>query len=277
MAAGVQRPFLKWAGGKFRVLPHILQALPDGKRLIEPFVGSGALFLNTDYRSYQLADINPDLINLYQTLQKDGANFIDYVARYFTAVHNQVEKFYQHRERFNLLRVNNKRQQKEKAALFLYLNRHGYNGLCRYNSKGLFNVPFGRFKLPYFPVKEMLAFHLKAQTAEFVCADFRQVMAAAKRGDVVYCDPPYVPLSRTASFTAYAYTSFTAEAQQDLANAAARLSKKQIPVLISNHDTNETRLLYQQAAILHFPVRRFISCNGTKRLHANELLAHYAV
>lgn len=257
------------------MLPHILSALPEGKRLIEPFTGSGAVFLNTQFKSYVLADINPDLINLFRVLQSDGEKFIDYASHYFSAEKNTAEAFYQCRDRFNSISVSAKRTQKEKAALFLYMNRFGYNGLCRYNSKGIFNVPFGQYKKPYYPAKEMLAFHEKAQAAEFVCADFREVMSKAKKGDVVYCDPPYVPLNKTANFTAYATESFSASEQSDLASVAASLKKKKIPVLISNHDTIETRKLYDAALLISFPVRRFISCNGTKRHNASELLAAY--
>ena len=270
-----QRPFLKWAGGKFRVLPHILLALPPGKRLVEPFVGSGAVFLNTEFESYRLADINPDLIGLYQTLQGQGEAFIDYAQRWFTAKNNSAERYYALREKFNKLDIGKDKDRREKAALFLYLNRHGYNGLCRYNSDGGFNVPFGKFKAPYFPAEEMRAFHQKSQRAEFVCADFRSVMKAAKKNDVVYCDPPYVPLTATASVTAYARSAFGPTEQFDLAAAADMLRRKNVPVLISNHDTPITRELYQSAELTAFPVRRFISCNGTRRNHASELLARY--
>lgn len=270
-----QRPFLKWAGGKFRVLPHILAAMPAGKRLIEPFVGSGAVFLNTEFEHYRLADINPDLIGLYQLLQEQGDDFIHYAQRWFVAKNNESERYYALRQKFNSLTIDKAKERREKAALFLYLNRHGYNGLCRYNSDGGFNVPFGRFKAPYFPADEMRAFHLKSQRAEFVCADFRTVMKTAKRNDVVYCDPPYVPLTATASFTAYARSAFGPTEQADLAEAADMLRRKQVAVLISNHDTPITRALYQSAALTAFPVRRFISCNGTRRNNASELLARY--
>ncbi len=275
-----QRPFLKWAGGKFRVLPHILLALPPGKRLLEPFVGSGAVFLNTEFDTYRLADINPDLIGLYQTLQVQGEDFIEYAQRWFTAKNNSAERYYALREKFNKLgpcleKASKEKDRREKAALFLYLNRHGYNGLCRYNSDGGFNVPFGRFKAPYFPADEMRAFHHKSQRAEFVCADFRSVMKMAKKNDVVYCDPPYVPLTATASFTAYARSAFGPTEQFDLAAAADALRRKTVPVLISNHDTPITRELYQSATLTAFPVRRFISCNGARRSNASELLARY--
>ncbi|MCW9023875.1 MAG: Dam family site-specific DNA-(adenine-N6)-methyltransferase [Gammaproteobacteria bacterium] len=262
------RPFLKWAGNKFRIIERIKNRLPPGKRLIEPFTGSGAVFLNTNYPHYLLCDSNPDLINLYNLLKEEGPKFIRYCKRYFNGDHNNSESYYQLRERFNL--QTNIRQ---RAALFIYLNRHGYNGLCRYNSKGGFNVPFGRYIKPYFPEKEMLSFHKKAQNAEFKIATFEQTINASKKGDVIYCDPPYAPLSNSADFTSYSPGGFSIQEQRDLAELAVQTSKRNIPVLLSNHDTEFTRKVYDKAKIEHFYVRRYISCNGKKREHAGEVLA----
>ena len=151
------RPFLKWPGNKYRCLASIIPALPKSNRLIEPFAGSGAVFLNSHYADYLLGEKNIHLIRLYQHLQNDKDNFIDYCAQWFQSKFNQKEAFYQLRRRFN--ESNN---HKLKSALFLYLNRHGYNGLCRFNLKGEFNVPFGSYIKPYFPVVEMQHFHQKA-------------------------------------------------------------------------------------------------------------------
>jgi len=138
------RPFLKWAGNKYQILHRIQQHLPAGKRLVEPFVGSGALFLNSDYERYLLADSNLDLINLYNLLKKEGPNFIEYCQGLFVDKHNNPDIYYQYRLEFNT--TNDVRR---KSALFIYLNRHGYNGLCRYNSKGGFNVPFGLYLIKH--------------------------------------------------------------------------------------------------------------------------------
>ena len=217
---------------------------------------------------YFLSDSNADLINLYQVLQEEGAYFVQYCRGYFTPATNREEEYYRLRAQFNTTR-----DRKEKAALFLYLNRHGYNGLCRYNAAGEFNTPFGRYAQPYFPEKEMLYFARKAQQADFACLDFRQAMAQAKPGDVVYCDPPYVPLSPTANFTAYSSGGFGLEEQKELAVLAARLAMKGIPVLLSNHDTEFVRQIYRGAQLTFFKVRRFISCQGSGRNKAGELLA----
>jgi len=263
------RPFLKWAGGKYNLLPHIQQALPEGKRLIEPFVGSGAVFLNIEFSSYLLADANHDLINLYGYVQQEGQDFIKYCRKYFNELHNDEEKFYYLRDKFN--QTKNKRL---KSAIFLYLNRHGYNGLCRYNSSGKFNVPFGEYNNPLLPEDRMVYFHQKTKkNAEFIQADFMTTMDKAKKGDIVYCDPPYVPLSETASFTAYSPLKFDEAKQIELARKAEELAKRGVPVIVSNHDTKFTRKLYKKAKIKSFKVRRFISCHGAKRNLVRELIA----
>jgi DNA adenine methylase len=266
------RPFLKWAGSKYRVLEHIRGMLPQGRRLIEPFAGSGAVFMNTEYDRYLLADSNIDLINLYRILQQQGATFIEECARLFQDRTNREDYYYRRRVEFNRCR-----DPQRKAALFVYLNRHGYNGLCRYNATGLFNVPFGRYKRPYFPAEELLAFHRRSARAEFVHLDFAAVMQTARSGDVVYCDPPYVPLSDSANFTSYSAGGFDLPQQKLLAELAEQTRQRGIPVLISNHNTRFTRDAYRRANnIKRFNVRRFISCQGNKRGHAGELLALFS-
>ncbi|MDH5572619.1 MAG: Dam family site-specific DNA-(adenine-N6)-methyltransferase [Gammaproteobacteria bacterium] len=262
------RPFLKWAGNKYRIIDRIKKLLPTGKRLIEPFVGSAAVFLNTDYPSYLLCDNNPDLINLYNLLKKDGDKFIRYCQPYFNGQYNNAESYYALRDKFNT-----SKNLRQKAALFIYLNRHGYNGLCRYNQSGGYNVPFGRYVHPYFPAKEMRAFHHKAQNAEFKICPFEDTINNAQKGDVIYCDPPYAPLTSSADFTNYSPGGFNIEQQTKLAQLAQYTATKNIPVLLSNHDTDFTRKVYKQANKQYFNVRRYISCNGEKRDHAGEILA----
>lgn len=265
------KPFLKWAGNKFRIIDRIHKILPGGKRLVEPFAGSGAVFLNTDFDEYLICDSNADLIGLFNTLKTEGRHFIEACAELFTGAHNNADSFYAMRERFN-----QSTDVAERAQLFVYLNRHGYNGLCRYNSKGGFNVPFGRYKQPYFPAREMQAFQQQAQRAEFVQQDFEHTFAQLQQGDVVYCDPPYVPLSSSANFTSYSSGGFSDEQQQRLAQLAQQVSSEQeIPIIISNHYTRETRAYYQGADIKRFHVQRFISRDGKNRNSAHELLARF--
>lgn len=183
-----KRPFLKWAGGKYRLVERIKALLPVSDCLIEPFLGSGAVFLNTDYNENILADNNADLINLYLTLQAEGMSFIEYCRSFFTDTNNSEARYYELREVFNTTT-----NQHLKAALFLFINRHSFNGLIRYNSKGKLNTTFGEYSRPYFPLNEMQLFHEKAKSAVFKVIDFRSTMREAKPGSCIYCDPPYSP------------------------------------------------------------------------------------
>lgn len=270
--SGLQRPFLKWAGSKYSLLNRLLPQLSTGKRLIEPFMGSGAVFLNAHYKENILADVNADLVALFQWLQKDGDVFIADALALFTTANNTPESYYAMREEFN--RCTDMRR---RALLFLYFNRHGYNGLCRYNARGGFNVPFGRYTKPHFPAQEMTAFleKLKHCKVQFLCQDFRTIMEMAGKGDVVYCDPPYVPLSPSAQFTTYASGGFGILEQEALAEAARAAAKRGATVILSNHDTPITRKLYHGAAMEMFDVQRLISCKGDSRNKAPELLAIY--
>lgn len=262
------RPPLKWAGGKIRLLPHLLKLLPPGKQFIEPFLGSGAVFLNTSYPRYTLNDTNPHLINFYQQIKTEGATFIEAARDYFTPGTNQENIYYKKRKQFNKTT-----DPLEKALLFLYLNRHGYNGLCRYNQSGEYNVPFGRYQKPYFPEKELYYFHKKAQKARFTCHDFTVTLQGCRPGHVVYCDPPYIPLTPTAKFTQYHTRGFQQHQHDSLTTHAQRLAKKGIPVLISNHHTPYTKTAYREAHQEIIAVRRLISCKGMKRKTVQEVLA----
>lgn len=265
-----KRPPLKWAGGKYRVLGHILSALPQGTRLVEPFAGSGAVFLNADFPAFLLCDLNADLISLYCHLQEQGEAYIDYCRSFFTPVNNVRESFLALRGRFN-----ESRDPAERGALLLYLNRHAFNGLVRYNASGLYNVPFGRYAAPYFPEQEIRHFATRAVTRDvtFMVTDFRRTFSLLKHGDVVYADPPYAPLTDATGFTAYAGRTFGATDQTELATSAGLAARQGIPVLISNHDTPITRTLYADALLHTFTVPRMISCKGAQRHPVPELLA----
>lgn len=265
------KPFLKWAGNKTRVLKHILPNLPEGKRLVEPFVGSGAVFLNAGFSKNLVSDMNADLINLYHQIKSDGGAFIEYAEQFFTPELNVDTEFYKIREQFNTTS-----DQRLKSALFIYLNRHCFNGLCRYNKKGLFNTPFGRYKRPVFPELEIRNFETQAQHTTFLHQDFRDTMKSALPGDVIYCDPPYVPLSATSNFTDYATGGFNLDDQRDLAQLALACRDRGITVLVSNHDTEFTREIYRDSNLVFFDVQRFISSDAANRNKASELLAIFS-
>jgi DNA adenine methylase len=264
------RAFLKWAGGKYNLVDAISLQLPDAPLLVEPFVGAGSVFLNTDYSAYLLNDINADLINLYQLLQTKPGDFIADARALFVQSSNDKNSYLSFREEFN-----QSLDSYQRSLLFLYLNRHGYNGLCRYNGSGKFNVPFGSYKKPYFPEAELWFFAEKAQKAKFVCMNYSELMQNLESPAVVYCDPPYVPLSRTASFTSYAKNSFDLDDQAQLANLAESCQSRGISVVISNHDTTLTRKLYEKARLTSIQVGRSISQNGATRGKVAELFALY--
>lgn len=262
---------LKWAGGKYRIFDKINNKLPDGYRLIEPFVGSAAIFLNTNYEKYIINDRNKDLIDFYRELKKGKLEFIENCRTYFNKKNNTSSQYYKYRDEFN-----NAFDRSTKSALFLYLNRHSYNGLCRYNLSGKFNVPFGRNSKPYFPEKELTFLSNKLIKATLQNKDFESIMNSANSGDVIYCDPPYVPINNTSNFTSYTAKGFSIDQQQTLASLAIKLANKGIPVLISNHATDFTETIYKDAESEVFSVRRYISCNGEKRLEIDEILALYS-
>lgn len=262
------RAFLKWAGGKYSLTEQINQRLPKGRRLIEPFVGAGSVFLNSNYDEYLLNDINPDLIEMYKIIKRRPKQFINDAKHYFQDRFNDEAIYYQLRKEFN-----DSKDKYKRALLFLYMNRHGYNGLCRYNQSGGFNVPFGRYKKPYFPENEILHFSLKAKKATFTCKPYQKLFQYLRDDDVLYCDPPYVPLSQSASFTSYASNGFTLDDQANLAKLA-RESK--CNVLLSNHDTTLTQELYRDAICDKVQVSRTISSKSTTRLPVGELFALFA-
>lgn len=262
------KSFLKWAGNKHRILEQIKNCLPKGKRLIEPFTGSATVFLNTAYSSYLLADSNRDLIKLYQHLQQEGQHFINYCRIFFDPFFNNPEEFYRLRRLFN-----ESKETHIRAALLLYLNKHCFNGLARFNQKGQFNTPFSYYKAPYFPEKEMLFFYKKSKKAQIIHADFSHSLTLAKCGDVVYCDPPYVGLSKTANFTHYTADGFSQTQQITLADTAKNLALQGITVVISNHDTEFTRDIYRTATLIPLSVQRNISSKGFMRGKVDEILA----
>lgn len=272
------KSFLKWVGGKYLIKDKIIDTLSTGdspgerrcQRLIEPFIGGGSIFLNTNYSNYLLADANKDLINLYETIKYDGIEFIKYARCIFENA-NISETYYYNRELYNTTN-----DIYLKSALFIYLNKHGYSGLYRTNSSGGFNVPFGSYKHPIFPELELLNFHNKSKQATFVVDDFINTMDKAVLGDVVYCDPPYSPIDAISNFTSYTANEFGVIQHILLKEQAVRLANKCISVCISNHDTEHTRELYSDAKIVSFPVRRNIASKSQYRGIVNELIAIYS-
>ncbi|MFZ0887365.1 MAG: Dam family site-specific DNA-(adenine-N6)-methyltransferase [Candidatus Binataceae bacterium] len=251
------RPPLKWAGGKRWQVPH-LRPIWQGhstRRLVEPFCGGLAVTLGLMPRRALLNDINPHVINFYRWLKR-GFTISAPMA-------NEERAYYRQRARFNELLTHRRGRTREAAGLFYYLNRTGYNGLCRFNRSGEFNVPFGRYaRIAY--KRDFNTYRDVFAGWEFCCGDFEAIRL--EPGDFVYADPPY-----DVEFTSYAKEGFAWEEQ---ARAAAWLAKHPGPVVLSNQATDRIVSLYEQ---LGFTLRflqapRMISCTGD-RTPAREVLA----
>ncbi|HBR4257103.1 TPA: Dam family site-specific DNA-(adenine-N6)-methyltransferase [Klebsiella pneumoniae] len=260
---------IKWAGGKTRVMPQLLKHLPKADCLIEPFVGSGTVFMNTEYRRYVLCDSNRALINFFLALRDDTERLIS-VARDMFLGGNNADRYYSEREKFNYMSWYDQGEACRStlwAASFLYLNRHCFNGLYRTNLDGGFNVPFGRYKQPYFPEAEMRLFAEKARDTKalFLFNDFRTsipYIAKNRPDSVIYCDPPYVPASKTANFTAYG-KPFTLDDHRALVATLLDAHRQHgARSVISNSDTPETREIYSAFNLHAFSVRRSVGAKS---------------
>ena len=264
------KPFLKWAGGKLRVLTELQKRFPaDRKRFIEPFVGAGSISLNINYPSIIINDYNADLISVWQFLQTKPIQFINQCKELFI-VDNNTEK------QFNILKAefNKTKQSLRKAALFVYLNRHCFNGLCRYNASGDFNVPVGRYNNPvYFPLQELTIGAEKINNFTIYNKDFREIFDLVKDGDLVYCDPPYVPTSTSANFSSYTSGGFEFKDQIDLALCAEKAMEKGAVIIISNHYNWYTKGLYSKAKTYKIEVSRTISSKVEEREAVSEIIA----
>ncbi|EDA0819394.1 DNA adenine methylase [Salmonella enterica] len=254
---------LKWAGNKTAIMPELIKHLPAGPRLVEPFAGSCAVMMATDYPHYLVADINPDLINLYQVIKNDVEYFIK-EGRYLFEARNDPEAYYKTRQEFNLRHGG----AIERALYFLYLNRHGYRGLCRYTQKGEYNNPYGHYKKPYFPENEIRTFAEKAKRATFICASFEETLSRLQAGDVIYCDPPY-----DGTFSGYHTAGFTEDDQYHLASILERRSSEGHPVIVSNSDTSLTRSLYRNFTRHRITAKRSMGVAAGDGKSAAEIIA----
>jgi DNA adenine methylase len=269
-AEAAPAPFLKWAGGKRQLVERILRLVPERVgTYFEPFVGGGAVFFalvarGRPFRRAVLGDANEELIRCYAAVRDDVAGVI----RALTQHRYDRDVYYEVRARDPT-----KLSDARRAARLIYLNRCGYNGLYRVNRAGQFNVPFGRYKDPVICDVSRLRAAASALTGvTLVAGDFERTLRGARPGDFVYLDPPYVPLSATSSFTAYARAPFDAAAQARLARKLRDLGARKVRALLSNSDCSETRQLYDEGLSEPVPVRRAINSVATGRGAVGELL-----
>ena len=266
----VASPVLKWVGGKTKLLPALIERMPDHfERYYEPFAGGAAMFFRVAPERALLADSNPDLIGLYTCLTRDVAGVIRKLEHHRTA--HSEDHYYTTRTRWN------DRERSwttaDRAATFIYLNKTCFNGLWRVNRAGAFNVPIGRYTDPPICVPEALrAASTLLGRARLLCGDFRHAIADARRGDFIYFDPPYDPVTQTANFTSYTAGSFTAEHQRELADTAGALVARGCRVMLSNSDTPFIRSLYKGFQIDRVKCARAINSNAAKRGDVDELI-----
>ncbi|WP_105574379.1 DNA adenine methylase [Cronobacter sakazakii] len=266
---------LKWVGSKVRIMPHLRDHLPEGKRLVEPFAGSCAVMMNTDYDEYLIADLNPDLVNLYKVMMYYTDAFLNELDLMFSTgalgdLESRAVYYYAIREAFNLSEKALGSESVEAAVRFMYLNRHGFNGLCRYNRRGQFNVPFGKYKKNYFPLKEVRAFAEKAKRATFITAHYSETLALVRAGDVVYCDPPY--LTESGNFTSYTESGFSHLDQGRLARKLRRLTENGVSVVASNSDLEMVHYLYAGFEAVKVNAPRSVGGAAASQKSAAELI-----
>lgn len=273
------QPFLRWAGGKRRLLNELRNSLPEDfgqnqMRYYEPFIGGGALMFsigNSDSKFFVpgsrvvIGDANPDLIATYKILRDEPEKLISGLRK--LAGKNNLDDF---------LKIRNQQPETElqKAVRFIYLNKTCFNGLWRVNNSGQFNVPFGRLKNPKIADATTLRFCSNRLTnSKIRHADFEKIVEGANKGDFVYLDPPYIPLSVSSSFSKYAKEDFSTFDHERLADCIGRLNKKGVRVMLSNSDTKQTRRIFGKILELRqVSVPRTIAANSSKRNSVGEVI-----
>lgn len=270
------QPFLKWAGGKSQMLRNLEERFPRHfSKYYEPFLGGGAVFFRLVEKyppfSAVLSDSNEELINAYEVVKTNVEQLVETLKTHKANYdHQPKEYYYQVRKQRPFGRV-------EKAARLIFLNKTCYNGLYRVNRKGEFNVPFGKYENPRILDEENLrtvSGVLNYTNAELLTADYQEATKDASKGDFIYFDPPYQPVSSTANFTSYTHSGFSLDEQKRLGVWFKELDKRGCTVLLSNSNAREVRDIYSGYDIETAPAVRAISCKGNKRKGHTELIIH---
>jgi len=271
----IPRPFLKWVGGKRQVIPQIKQYIPENYyRYFEPFVGGGALFFDLEPKKAYINDINKILISAYRNIKNHPYEIIDKLDElqkvFYKKNHEERKKYYYKiRYAFNNL----KSDSFLKTSYMIFLNKTCYNGMYRENLKRKFNVPFGRYKNPKILDKEnILAVSKLLTNAIITSCSFEKAVEKAKKGDFIYFDPPYHPLSITSNFTSYSNNGFTKENQRKLRDVFEDLDNRGCFVMLSNSDTKFIGEIYRGYTQKKVTTGRLINCKAAGRGKINELL-----
>ncbi|MDP4085088.1 MAG: DNA adenine methylase [Bacillota bacterium] len=281
------QPFLKWAGGKRQLLLQFKQIVPEIEKIrdtnttyFEPFLGAGAMLFDIQPRNAVVNDINGELINVYKVIQDKElfGELIDKLEKHRKEHEKRSsDYFYEVREWDRKEEFYAQKSDVEKAGRFIFLNKTCFNGLYRVNSKGKFNVPYGKYKKPEIVNKDVLDEvhkYLINNNVDFRYMSFEKVVENAKPGDVVYFDPPYDPLNKTSSFTSYAQEGFGEKEQYLLRDVFTDLNKNGCKVLLSNSDTPFIRDIYQEFAhrIVTVKANRAINSKAEGRGKIKEVL-----
>lgn len=270
------KPFLRWAGGKNRIVNFLEEYMPpnfsNGNRYYEPFLGAGSLFFRLIPLKATLSDNNKDLIECYKAVKEHPEAITAYLQRHLS--NTSKDYYYMMREKYN-----NSNPSIAKAALFIYLNKTCFNGIWRVNKKGKFNVPYGHREPPALPSKDSLLNLSNALSkAKIIHKDYKKVVEYTRKGDFIYFDPPYPPLNGTSYFTHYTKEGFDREDHAELASVARMLNEKGCYIMISNADIQFIRSLYKDMFNLYdLEVTRWISANGKRHKVQELIITNYEV
>ena len=258
--------------GKRQLLPIILENyIPRNfETYYEVFLGGGAMLCALQPSKAVINDSNQELINCYQVIRDSLELLIEHLA-----IHKNEPDYYYQIRAWDRKRDYHAKSCIERASRIIYLNKTCYNGLYRVNNQGQFNVPFGRYKNPSFYDKlsiQSLSHYLNQAEIEILNMDFEEAVSSAKKNDFIYLDPPYDPVSETASFTAYAMKGFNRDEQVRLKQTVDRLDKKGCKILLSNASTDFVKNLYSNYKIVAIPATRMINSQSQKRGKIEELL-----
>lgn len=268
-------PFLKWVGGKSQLLEQLDRFFPaQVERYIEPFLGGGAVFFHLKHRFPEmrafLRDNNEELINAFAAVRDFPLELMRRLDAHLARYRVEGDRYYYLVRSWHHL---DPADVVERAARMIFLNKTCFNGLWRVNARGEFNVPVGDYKNPtLYDRANVLAASHALRHAHLAVQDFRETMAEARRGDFVYLDPPYYPVSTTASFTAYTKEDFGPEEQRELAALFSDAARRGVRLMLSNSDTPFIRELYRDFPIHTVRARRAINCDGSKRGAVNEVV-----
>lgn len=268
------RPFLKWAGGKRQLLEELKKHMPKKyNTYYEPFIGGGALFFELQRGQAVINDSNSELINCYRVIKENPDELIEDLRKH----KNDLEHYYTTRDLDRQKTNYAKLSDVERASRIIYLNKTCYNGLFRVNSQGQFNVPFGRYKNPdllNIAVVKAVHEYLKNNQIIILNEDFEEAVKSAKKGDFIYFDPPYDPVSDTSSFTGYDINGFNKDEQEKLRNVVDILHNKKCYFLLSNAYTEYIVNLYNHKDYRQIKISaiRAINSNAEKRGKIDEIL-----